>query len=107
MPMSPNERHELNAMLGNAVDTLQAELEAYRVLLFVTLLESARPTAPGRDLRALFARARQVVESRILTNVSAEEGDRQRRTTLQALDGLIADLEQVERASRIGAANTN
>lgn len=101
MPMSPQERKALNAALANAVDTLQAELEAYRVLLFVFLTNSVSPAA----LQGVFDQAQQVVQRRTLLNVSPDEAARQRQATLAALESLQADLAQIERPPGWDAAN--
>lgn len=101
MPMSPQERSALNAALTNAVDTLQAEMEAYRILLFVFLINSAGSAA----LRNVFDQARLVVQERTLLNVSPEEAARQRDATLAALESLKLDLAQVEHPPSRDAAN--
>lgn len=103
MPMTPQERKALNAALTNAVDSLQAELEAYRMLLFVFLTNFSDASA----VHGMFAHARRVVTDRTLLNVSPEEAMRQRRVTLAALDSLEHDLAHVGRASVRDAANVN
>lgn len=91
MPMSPQERSALNAALANAVDALQAELEAYRILLFVFLAGSEGPDG----MRQIFERARSVIKERTLLNISPEEAERQRAATLASLDGLEQDLSEI------------
>jgi hypothetical protein len=103
MPLSPHERSELNAALTNAADTLQAELEAYRLLLFVFLMN----TAGSSTLHRIFDQARTVARDRILDGVPVDEGKRQRRVTLQALDGLEKDLTQVTAIEQQDALTVN
>lgn len=94
MALSAAEKEYLNGALGS----IQADLEAHKVLVSCFLVNLMASSGRMGLLDELLAQATFLVSERQSTGISAQEAEFQRVATLQALERLTDTLQQARAA---------
>jgi hypothetical protein len=90
-------RKELE-FLNNALSSIQADLEAHKVMLQCFLVNMMAATGRFEMLDQLLDQAKFLVEERTLTGIAPEQAAFQRAKTIEALERLTADTQQARAA---------
>ncbi|GIK47539.1 MAG: hypothetical protein BroJett013_02360 [Alphaproteobacteria bacterium] len=104
MALSAAEKEYLNSALGS----IQADLEAHKVLTSCFLVNLMARTGRMELLDELLAQAVWMVSQRQPVGISAQEAELQRQETLQALERLTDSLQLARAAmERVDDPNVN